>query len=222
MLVLALDTSAQACSVAISDAARNCVGRFEMLERGHAERVSSMIAEVASELGPVSDVLKSVGRIAVTTGPGSFTGVRVGISAARGLALGRSTEFVGLTTDALLAAQTGGGGPCAVAMDARRGEIYASLYNADGAPLIRPHVTTVPEFAAHVPAGAVLLGSAAESLATLAQTPLSVDAAIQPDARILADIARSLPADLRAPAPLYLRRPDAKPQTDKVLRRQTA
>src|SRR5450432_1394851 len=101
MTILALDTSGAACSVALRDGAgRLLAHRFEALARGHAERLMPMLREVMAE----ADVdFAALALIAVTTGPGSFTGIRVGLAAARGLALASGLPILGITAFEALA-----------------------------------------------------------------------------------------------------------------------
>src|SRR3979490_2165233 len=97
MLILAIDTALDACAAAVLDTAQNRLIAQESLamKRGHAEALMPLIARVMKESGIA---FASLDRIAVTTGPGSFTGLRVGLSAARGLALAANKPAVGVTT----------------------------------------------------------------------------------------------------------------------------
>src|SRR5215218_6000453 len=106
-MILAIDTSTAACSAALFDAAGACVAhRDELIGRGHAERLVPMLDELLA--GRRAD------RILVGVGPGSFTGIRVGIAAAQGLAIGWGAELLGMSSLALLAA--GADGEVAVAV----------------------------------------------------------------------------------------------------------
>ncbi len=105
MNVLALDTSMAACSAAVltRDAASGrAARRFERLERGHAEAIVPMIQQVMAEAGAEYGELD---RIAVTVGPGTFTGVRIGVATARGLALATGAPLLGVTSHAVMARQ---------------------------------------------------------------------------------------------------------------------
>ena len=136
MNILAFDTCLGALSVAVRW--RGAGGEWltrhahEVRERGHAERLMPMMAEVMEEAGLA---FSDLGRIAVTVGPGSFTGVRVGVAAARGLALASGIATVGATSLAVMARQADerlgearGGRLLAVAVDARRGSVYLQLF----------------------------------------------------------------------------------------------
>ena len=230
MNVLAFDTCLGAVSVAaLSAGPYGTLVRdaFEVRERGHAERLMPMIAEVMQGAGIGFGDLD---RIAVTTGPGSFTGVRVGIAAARGLVLGTDVPVVQTTTLAVIARQActlldehRAGRPLAVALDARRGMVFFQRFEpahgASGSPmLLAPE--DVPALVEGRPV--IVVGSAAAAVvASIRAAGGRAEAAfpdLQPHARDLAQMAGSLtPASpLR---PLYLRPPDVKPQADKSLPR---
>ncbi|MEM9761171.1 MAG: tRNA (adenosine(37)-N6)-threonylcarbamoyltransferase complex dimerization subunit type 1 TsaB, partial [Pseudomonadota bacterium] len=104
-MILAIDTSANRCAVALVAEGQALSTRAERMDRGHAERLFPMVREVLAEAG--ADV-STVERLAVCTGPGSFTGLRVGVAAARGLALGRGIPAIGITRFQALAAMLTG------------------------------------------------------------------------------------------------------------------
>src|SRR4029450_5613108 len=148
MNILALDTSMGACSAALitrDDGARRVFARAERMAPGHAEALMPMVDNIMRESGTAFSALD---RIAATTGPGSFTGVRIAISAARGLALVTAAKLFGsgsLTVMPREAHDPGvtAGAPFAVAVDARRGMLYLGLYDGsarrrDGPLLIAP------------------------------------------------------------------------------------
>ena len=225
MNVLAFDTCFGAVSAAVRRGSK-LEESYEARTAGHAERLLPMIDETMRSAGLA---FRDIDRIAVTVGPGSFTGVRVGVAAARALALATGKPVVGMTSLAVMAdearAQLGnacGERPLAVAVDARRGMVYFQLFDAAqdiSAPLLREPA----DAAAIIGRGpAFLVGSAAVAVASLvvaaggkAEAAL---ADLQPHARVLA-----LRADELVPAvpiqPLYLRIPDAKLQGDKSLPR---
>lgn len=226
MLVLAIDTALDACAACLAEVDRagadvagvDLASRSERLDRGHAERLMGMIAEVMAEGGRD---FADLGRIAVTVGPGSFTGIRVGLAAARGLALAAGVPVVGVTTlEALAAAAASGaaGRPILAAIDARRGEVYAQLFAAAprGLPTPLEAAEALPIAAAAAVARrheAVLTGSGAALLVATEGVQL---AACGPDgAPPIGVVARLVALALlpeRAPGPLYLRAADAKPQ----------
>jgi tRNA threonylcarbamoyladenosine biosynthesis protein TsaB len=220
MNILALDTSMGACSAAVlrSDGAKpKLFARQKLMERGHAEALMPMVAETMAEAGLA---FAKLDLIAATTGPGSFTGVRIAIAAARGLALVTKAKLFGtdsLTVMALVAAEGVGGAPFAVAVDARRGMIYFALYDGAGRKREGP-VLLCPEDAARklladcrlaVGSGAVLLAEAAARLGRPIDVRLP---ALQPSAEALAMIASESGETSPILRPLYLRPPDAKPQ----------
>lgn len=223
MNILAFDTALGACSAAVlqtGGTAPRLVRAHELRARGHAEALMPMIAHVMEEAGIGYDALD---RIAVTVGPGTFTGMRVGVAAARGLALATGLPLVGATTLAVMAHQVltgeeaGRGGPLAICVDARRGQIYCQVFGVDGQALAPPFVAT-PEAAAERLTDGTLTaaGSGAQALAAAAAMRAgSVTAGLpdlQPDAAALAHLAMALEPAPTPVAPLYLRPPDAKPQ----------
>ena len=223
MNILALDTSLGACSAALLrtfGAEQTIFHRQQTMTRGHAEALMPMVAEVMGEGGVAPTDLDV---IAATTGPGSFTGVRIAIAAARGLALVTRAKLFGtdsLTVMAKVARATEAFGkePFAVAIDARRSMLYVGLYDGEARKLQGPLLLTPDEVASRLPATLRrAVGSGGDILAqAAARRGLNVDASLvelQPDAATLAAIALEsgeISATLR---PLYLRPPDAKPQT---------
>lgn len=215
MTLLALDTALARCSAAVLCADGRLVARSEELGRGHAERLADMIAEAMAEAGADFSDLR---RIAVTIGPGSFTGLRVALSVARGLALVQPVEFVGVTTLAAIAAMASaadpaGTGMLAVALPARHDEIYAQMFAPDGTPVGEPQALAAQEFAWDLPADTRLAGAAAPRLADLRPDLRTIDTSAAPDITAVARLGQAAAASDEAPVPLYLRPPDAKPQT---------
>jgi len=206
MIVLALDTCLTACSVAVADGDRVLGWESEVMARGHQERLAPMTRRLMEQAGLG---FPEVDRIAATVGPGSFTGLRVGIAFAKGLAqaLGRPTVAVG-TLQALAA---GHDGLVFAAIDARRDQIYLQGFE-DGRPLMAPDALAVETAAARLAELAqgrtpVLVGSGAGLLAGLFPAARVV-AAEGCDAR---QVARLGAAGQAGPLrPLYLRTPDAK------------
>jgi tRNA threonylcarbamoyladenosine biosynthesis protein TsaB len=229
MNILALDTSMGACSAAVlrSDgAAPRLLARQESMARGHAEALMPMVAEVMAEAGLR---FAEIDLIAATTGPGSFTGVRIAIAAVRGLALVTHAKLFGtdsLTVMAKVARANGalGSGPFAVAVDARRGMLYFGLYDEAGGKLEGPLLIAPDEAINLLPSGLrVAVGSGAILLAEAGGRrghPLEAKLAeLQPSAEALAEIAFASGETVPTLRPLYLRPPDAKPQMPAVLRR---
>jgi tRNA threonylcarbamoyl adenosine modification protein YeaZ len=217
MKLLAIDTALEACSVAVAGAGHEPLAQSEIVGRGHAERLFGMIAAVMDEAGIA---FTDLDRIAVNTGPGSFTGVRVGVAAARGIALVVKCPVVGIGTLAVHAASAraqAGPVPVLAVLDARRGEIYGQRFAGDGAAVDAPRIARPEDFASELTPGEVVAGGGADSVLIAlpeARRPRVVHRRSSPDIRVLAGLgARTRPA-ATAPRPLYLRPPDAKPQSD--------
>lgn len=222
MSVLALDTAFDACSVALARPAAGSsaviAARFERMSTGQAERLVPMIAEVLDEAGLAVADLAS---IVVANGPGTFTGTRIAVAAARALALAAGTPILALSSLHLMARQAAlalrPDTEIAVVVDGRRDEVYVQRFDASGlvprsAPGLLPVVT-----ATQATAGALCVGSGSALVAPLSGGPLLAD--LVPDARFAADLlAYAAPAP--HVAPLYLRAPDAKPSRAAPLLRQ--
>lgn len=227
--ILGLDTALGACSVAVVDCSPEGdvvrAGAFELRTRGHAEALAPMIAAVMAEAGIA---FADLDRLAVTVGPGSFTGLRVGIATARGLGLAAGLPIVGVTTLEAIAANVPPpeldlcDGRIAVILDARRNELYFEIFGSGDAGLGGPRLVPVEDAMALVPAsGAVAVGSGAALLAARVPGLVVSKASGQPDAAVFAALAAGRPADSAPPEPLYLRAPDAKlPQRLGVARQQ--
>lgn len=218
--VLAIDTAGASCSAALWREGRLAASRFEPMRRGHAERLVPMIEAVMAE-GAMG--YADLGRIAVTLGPGGFTGVRIGLATARGLALACGRPLVGVSNFTVLAAAARAGvppqGSIAVVIDAKRRDIYAQAFAANLRPCTEP-LSILPErLADFLPPGPlVLVGDG------LPQARPALDRAGRPyalseapglvDAARLAELVASGelgPAAGDSPEPLYLRPPDATP-----------
>src|SRR4051795_12153576 len=221
MLILAIDTALDACAAGVldTDAGKLVAQQSEGMKRGHAEALMPLIGRVikASGLG-----FASLDRIAVTTGPGSFTGLRVGISAARGIALAADKPVIGVTTLAAFAAPVvnhGGEHPVISAIDARHDHVYLQVVAGNGSPLIWPRVAPVTEALEAARFGApYLVGNAAAILGerwpTDAAAPIHTDAQAAPDIAWVGWLGAAVSPDTAPARPYYLRPPDAKPQKD--------
>lgn len=219
MIVLALDTSGVDCSACVYDSASDKVlgDVCEMIGKGHAER---LMAVIDGALQQAQLPLQQIERIAVTIGPGSFTGIRVGVAAARGFALSLGVDAVGVTTLETIALHhllENPGHPVAVGLDAKRGEAYLQTFAADGSPLREAVLLSLDDAKAALSGfdGAVI-GSAAPLFA-------GQENGAGPDHFPIAAVARAgarKPAGQPKPAPLYLRGPDARPQTGFALARR--
>jgi tRNA threonylcarbamoyl adenosine modification protein YeaZ len=140
MRVLAIDTALESCAAAVLDPELGVVREALPMARGHAEALMPLLARV---MGEVKSGFAAIDRVAVTTGPGSFTGLRVGISAARGIALATGKPAYGITTLAAFAAPhiaTDDSLPIAVAIDARHSHVYLQIFGAGGRSVVAPTV----------------------------------------------------------------------------------
>lgn len=229
MNILALDTSMAACSAAALREGGEAASRFEARERGHAEALFPMIEAVMSEAGlQYADLT----RVAVTVGPGSFTGVRAGVAAAREIALAAKIEALGvLSLDVLAAgclAHTDDAvreGGFAIAQDARRGELYVALYSASGRRISEAQALAPAVAAGLLPEGlGFVAGTGAEQLVDAAaaigrSAPLRFPT-LQPDAAHLLRLALAAQPSGEPLSPVYLRPPGAEPQGGKILARK--
>ena len=209
MKILAVDTALGACSVAIVDGDEVLAHRFVVMERGHAEALAPMVQACRDEAGCE---FARLDRLAVTTGPGTFTGQRVGLAFMRAVRIALGKDLVGLTTLSVMARQAMAETDCSTGVslhDARRGEVYIE---AVGATEFQPSLLQFEEAVRRVSGiseRVVLAGSAAvRAEGFLPRTVLS--SVRQPDALWVARLARALPTPDAPPRPLYLRAADAK------------
>lgn len=201
MRTLAIDSATEACSVALFDDNTLIAGDWRMLGRGHAEQLVPMIAALPGN--------GRADRIAVALGPGSFTGVRVGLAAARALAFAWGAELKGYPTLHLVAAmalqQTGLPGGVAVAMTGGHGEWFVQGFGEEGNALTEL-ASARPADAGNTFAQALVAGSQAEALVTARGHGQAL--ALWPDARAVPLLGPHGLTD--HVAPLYGRAPDAK------------
>jgi tRNA threonylcarbamoyladenosine biosynthesis protein TsaB len=219
MRVLAIDTALAACSAAVLDTRHIAVIASESMPmtRGHAEAIMPLIARVMDQAGID---FADIDRIAVTTGPGSFTGLRVGISAARGIALAAGKPAVGLSTLAGFAAPhiaENDSSTVVAAIDARHDHVYLQVFGAGGRSVVPPRIAPIKEAVRAAMGGpARIVGSGAELIA--AQWPASepppmlVEQLGAPDIGWIARLGAAAAEGHGPPKPLYLRAPDAQPQ----------
>ncbi|UVK43519.1 tRNA (adenosine(37)-N6)-threonylcarbamoyltransferase complex dimerization subunit type 1 TsaB [Mesorhizobium sp. AR07] len=223
MKLLAIDCAANLCAACVYDeATKQELGRSVLdLGKGHAERLMAVIAEA---LTASATDYAGLGAIAVSVGPGSFTGLRVGVSTARGLALALKVPAIGVTTLEALAAEAAAAFPgraVLAALDAGREEIHAALYDEMSVLAYGPAVTTLAAAVTMATESAsVLAGTAAAQIAASAGRafdigPETATADIATYARLAA-----AKGEGERPKPLYLRGADAKPQAGFMLSRQ--
>jgi tRNA threonylcarbamoyladenosine biosynthesis protein TsaB len=228
ILVLAIDTALDACSVAVYEVPtdRTLAAETQEMNRGHAEALLPMVDRVMQKAGIE---FAAIDRIVTTVGPGSFTGLRVGISAARGIALVTGKPAVGVSTLAALAAPLVTENetvPTVAAIDARHENLYLQMSGAGGRLLVSPRVLSLDDALRAVAIGLVrIVGSGAHLLASQwpapeVPTPLLIDARPAPDIVWVARLGAGLDPGKAPPRPLYLRPPDARPQDAHRLQRR--
>ena len=218
MRVLAIDTALEACAAAVLDTDKGALASETLpMVRGHAEALIPLVAKVMAAAGAA---FTDIDRIAVTTGPGSFTGLRVGISAARGMALATGKPAYGVTTLAVFAGPLIAADdsiPVTVAIDARHDHVYLQIFGAGGRTLVAPRIASVRDAArdaANGPARIVGTGAAMVAAAWPAgeTPPALVDELRAPDIIWVAQLGAAAIESSSPPKPLYLRAPDAQPQ----------
>ena len=209
MKILAVDTALGACSAALLDDERVLAHRFEPMDRGHAERLAPMVEEVARE---AAVDFASLDRLAVTTGPGTFTGQRVGLAFMRGLRVALHRPLIGITTLGAMAAQAKAETGAAFAIplhDARRDEIYLEIENRLP-PSVLPFEEVLALLRGLAADKVTLAGTAAYRVCDALANQFLLSSVRQPDALWVARLAMTADATDSAPRPLYLRAPDAK------------
>lgn len=210
MKVLAIDTSFEACSAAIVCDGTVLWSQRKIIGKGHSEVLPPMAAEGLAASGFSA---ADFDRIGVVIGPGAFAGIRVGLAFARAFRLGAKAAIIGVTSLEALAESVGGRRAIAPIFDARRGQVYAALFDAARNALVEPFVATPQEAVLRLQKGAAdfsLAGSGARLIAPFLQNAAIID---QPyiDPACVARIAGRGDAPNAPPAPLYLRPPDAAP-----------
>ena len=209
MIILALDTCLAACSVAVLDGERVLARRVEPMLRGHQERLAPLTGEVMAQAGLSFDKLQRVG---VTVGPGSFTGLRVGLAFAKGLGAALGVPVVGVgVLEALAAPLAGDPGTIFPVLEAKRGQVFLQAFSG-GEPLMAPDglaiETAVARLAELASSGPItLIGTGTAHLAGAAPDARVVEAD-HADPVAVARLAAARP--VVPPRPLYLRAPDAK------------
>ena len=227
MRVLAIDTALAACSAAVLDTVHGglLASESQPMIRGHAEALMPLVARVMQAAGVA---FSDLDRIVVTTGPGSFTGLRVGIAAARGLGVATDIPVIGVSTLSAYAAPYLGAddvSPVIAAIDARHQQVYLQVFGPGGRTLIAPKLSPLAEaIRAASETSARIVGSAAQAVADAlpasAPAPVTVDAREAPDVTWVARIGAMAPEGSAPPKPQYLRAPDAQPQNAASLPRR--
>ncbi len=222
MIVLAIDTAADQCAACVFDAGagRELARSVRPMTTGHATAISVVIDEALAAAGKS---YRDIARVAATMGPGSFTGVRIAVAAARGLALALDIPSVGVGVLEALAEpvrQEFPGRAVMATIDARRGEVYAMAWAPDGSAIAGPAAFDIAAARAIAVAhDAVLTGSGAPVLTADGREHVVAGTAAAPDIGAVARLA--LRGEMHSPAtPLYLRKPDAKVQAGYALPRK--
>jgi tRNA threonylcarbamoyladenosine biosynthesis protein TsaB len=219
MRVLAIDTALEACAAAVLDTAHGVVAHeTKIMQRGHAEALMPLIQRVMQR---AMLAFVDLQRIAVTVGPGSFTGLRVGIAAARGIALAADKPAIGLTTLGAYAAPfiaADAALPVVAAVDARHDHVYFQIFGPGGRTLVAPRLADLREAVQRAAAiGAPrIVGNAAERIASAwpagEAPPNAVAQLAAPDIDWVARLGAAAERTGAPVKPLYLRAPDAQPQ----------
>ncbi len=230
MMLLAIDCSANLCAACVFDSTAGAELGREVLDlgKGHAEH---LIAVIEQALAGAGKAYADLDAIAVSVGPGSFTGIRVAVSAARGFSLALAIPAIGVSTLEALAAEVRdriGARTVLTALisgpDNAEPAVQVAVYDALGSERHAPAVMTLRAVAdLALETGAVLAGTAAGRIAALAGGGLAVASQrAAADIGVYARVAAAKGAARERPRPLYLREPDAKPQAGFVLPRRGA
>jgi tRNA threonylcarbamoyladenosine biosynthesis protein TsaB len=217
-MILALETSSTLCAVCLYDeVARRIVAEVSNdIGRGHAERLMDDVGEV---LKLASLTYKDVTMLACGVGPGSFTGIRVGVAASRGFGLALKVPVYGVTSlqaIAFQAAPQANGAHILASLDAGRDEVYLQLFDGSALPLNEAKAMRVEDLSGSVPATPVMICGSGTTLFPAQTVHLHI---VGPTAAAVA-MAATHPAMRTDPKPLYLRAPDAKPQVAFAVARQ--
>lgn len=221
-VTLAIDTGQPRCQSALAPAGGEPLSIAEDRERGHAE---ALIGQIEALLGRAGIGFGDLGRVAVTTGPGSFTGLRVGLSAARAFGLALNIPVLGIPTMLALSLAGRPGAPLTALVDARRGEAWCQRFTAPGIPATGPERLPLAVALSQLDAGGLVVGSGAALAAEAAEAAgleieVPLESAVFVDIEALARFAQTAdPADF-PPEPLYLRPPDARSQASKMVPRK--
>lgn len=213
MRILGLDAATAACSAALYEDGRILAEAAAAMEHGHAQALVPMILTVMA-----GHSFASLDAIAVTRGPGGFTGIRVGLATARGLGLAAQRPVVGVTTFAAVAraveSSPGERRNLLVLIESKRRDLYAQLYSAEGRPLAEPAALMPEDLPAYAGEGALLLAGdgAARAAPVFGRAASLAPGPGRPEAAAVAALAAELLAEAgpppSPPAALYLRAPD--------------
>jgi len=219
--ILALDSSGAACSVAVWRRNGVVARRYQAMMRGHAEALMPMLVETMAEAG---ESLRALSAVGVTVGPGAFTGIRIGLAAARGIGLATGTPVVGITTFAAVAEAVSKteliGHRLLVILDSKRGDVFVQEFTADRGLVGSPEILPPDRVRQRLASGAFILAGDGLGIvrphldgADFAVSYSSADGPV--DAANVARVAARSVAQRTGlpPAPLYLRTPEVRPSS---------
>lgn len=211
MIVLGIDSSTSGCSAAVWTDDRVLARRFEMMARGQAEALVPMIVAAMGEAGVA---FRDLSLVAVTVGPGTFTGIRIGLAAARAIGLSAGLPVAGILSTEALASAVPAAERCGrhvlAAVDAKRADLFVQRFT-ERLEAVGPPEAMLPEAAATAaPRPAILVGDGAARLAALLPDAVLSSAPTAPDAAVVAAVAarRWRAGAALPPVPMYLRAPD--------------
>lgn len=214
MKTLVIDTALGACTCAVSDGPRLLAWRSEVMSKGHAEKIGGLVRDVVAEAeaGGLTGGFEALDRIGVTVGPGSFTGLRVGLAFAQGLGASLGRPVVGISTLSALAwSADQGEGLTAAIIDARRGQVYLQAFR-DGAPDGEAQALDLDAARGWLDRSGPYAGRLTGSGAGLLSETVG-EVAVNPTPEALAALTQRADPETAPPLPLYLRAPDATPPT---------
>ncbi|MCB2112353.1 MAG: tRNA (adenosine(37)-N6)-threonylcarbamoyltransferase complex dimerization subunit type 1 TsaB [Parvularculaceae bacterium] len=218
MKIIAIDTSFEACSAAIVSNGAVLWSARKLIGKGHSEILPVMVRDALAQTGLSA---AEFDRIGVVKGPGAFAGIRVGLAFARAFRLGFKANVIGVTSLEALAESAECDCPIAPVFDARRGQVYAALFDAGRNMVIEPFVAAPREAAARLKAQRTELALAGSGAALVAEhfgaCRILPERYIDPVC--VARIAERLDPAQAPPAPLYLRPPDAAPSKGSIFDR---
>ncbi len=209
-MLLALDTSGPFCSALVAAPSGVAGAKSENIGRGHAERLMPMIAELQEETG---FVWSDIERLGCVTGPGSFTGLRVGLATARGLALALDVPCVGVTVFDAFANQYADEDELTVVMDAKRDQVWIQGFASGAIAKAPPAALPIGQAVPQIVSCPRIAGSGAPFFSKLTTELEIISDAPSPPIEAVARIAAIADISSALPNPLYLRSPDAKPQS---------
>ncbi|MEM9733319.1 MAG: tRNA (adenosine(37)-N6)-threonylcarbamoyltransferase complex dimerization subunit type 1 TsaB [Pseudomonadota bacterium] len=212
-MLLAFDTSGPHCTTVLAAQDGSVIAmRSEEIGRGHAEHLMGFAQDVLAQGGARWSDLTCIG---CTTGPGSFTGLRVGLATAQGLALALKKPGVGVSVFEVLARaclDTKDPHPFCIVQDARREQVYLQTFNASGQPMAAPCVVDLTQLAKEIPTSITRVAGTGAQMAAMRRGDLQVlDMDPYPTPQNLATACAAAPKEASL-SPLYLRSADAKPQ----------